>query len=78
MREDDVTKDNVCFALSSCELVAQTCDHCVSGKKVDKENIYMLKHSLLFLILHIYSNLLYMFSRKVILENIKIYELTKH
>ena len=32
--EDEVTKDNVCFALKNCELVAQKCEHCVSGKKV--------------------------------------------
>jgi len=31
--EDEVTKDNVCFALKNCELVAQKCEHCVSGKK---------------------------------------------
>ena len=27
-------QDNVCFALSSCELVTQRCEQCSSGKKV--------------------------------------------
>ena len=28
-------QDNVCFALTSCELVTQKCQNCSSGKKVD-------------------------------------------
>ena len=28
-------QDNVCFALSSCELVTQRCEQCSSGKKVE-------------------------------------------
>jgi len=38
--EDEVTKDNVCFALNNCELVAQKCDNCVSGKKKNGKSTY--------------------------------------
>ena len=32
--EEDVMKDDVCYALSRCDLVTQKCEACISGKKV--------------------------------------------
>ena len=37
--EDEETKDNVCYALNSCELVTQKCEDCRSGKKVSGKSI---------------------------------------
>ena len=34
MLEEDTVKDNVCFALSRCDLVTQRCEQCTAGKKV--------------------------------------------
>jgi len=34
--EEDTVKDNVCFALSRCDLVTQRCEQCTAGKKREK------------------------------------------
>eukprot|EP00090_Calanus_glacialis_P011054 TRINITY_DN19539_c0_g1_i1.p1 TRINITY_DN19539_c0_g1~~TRINITY_DN19539_c0_g1_i1.p1 ORF type:complete len:138 (-),score=29.96 TRINITY_DN19539_c0_g1_i1:66-479(-) len=34
--EEEVVKDNVCYALSRCDLVTQRCEQCSSGKKRTK------------------------------------------
>ena len=39
-------QDNVCFALSSCELVTQRCEQCSSGKKVKKTSLVVILNDL--------------------------------
>ena len=34
--DDENTKVNVCYALSTCDLVMSRCDGCISGSKVSR------------------------------------------